>query len=836
VAGLRSISADACPATSSLLQATRQPPFDVLSATLINEIASLPRDFILVLDDHQWITGTAVHELLAEFERHWPQPMHLVLLSRHVPALSLAPLRAKGQLMEIRARDLRFTPDETAAYLKQTLQAPLSKPALELLERRTEGWIAGLQLASLMLRDAQDPEALLADLSGQDAGFAEYLVGDVLAHQPAPVLSFLLQTSILDNFCVGLCEAVVTSEDPEWSARECINWIERHNLFVSSLDGRREWYGYHQMFRAVLLERATSELGPDGVAELHRKAAAWFAQRGQADEAVRHALAAGDPELAANSVAQGLCDVLNREDRPTLERWLSLFPEEFLQDHADLLLVQAFSLFLSWQLSPLARVLPRVAALIGRERSTASAGIEPGMLRGCLAALSAFVAYFGNDFEGAAAYSRETLVRLPEEWSFVRGGGVLFKVSAMQASGQWQAAVRLLIENYESLGDRASVYALRHLQGLCLVYYRQAGDLERVTRTGQRLADEAERSGLSLLQSWGHHYVGLAHYQRNELAAARECFSRLLEFRYTGNIGALRDGVQRLALIHQLAGEQAQAREWVHFLSQLDLDQMGHEGGETRALRARLWLMSGDLGSAAHWADEFTASVPDQAWPWQDPPHLIKARILLARGTAADVRSALEILAALHEVAERSHNMRLLIEILALLALALGADRQASDARDALLAAVDLARPGGFVRPFVDLGAPMQEALGRLAGQEDSPRLGAVRGILAEFSGQLAGAAPGGQEAERFVQPRASDLSASAIPGLQPLTEPLSRRELEVMRLLSGPMTLKEIAARLFISYQTVKRHTVNIYGKLGVNKRSAAVARAQALGLLPRD
>ena len=191
---------DACAATISLLQATRQPPFDLLCATLINEIAALPQDFILVLDDYHLITGAAVPDLFGEFERHWPQPMHLVLLSRHMPALSLASLRAKGQLTEIRARDLRFTPDEAAAYLEQALRTPLSQPAIELLERRTEGWIAGLQLASLSLRDAEDPEGLLAGLSGLDAGFADYLADDVLSRQPAAILSFLLQTAILDQF------------------------------------------------------------------------------------------------------------------------------------------------------------------------------------------------------------------------------------------------------------------------------------------------------------------------------------------------------------------------------------------------------------------------------------------------------------------------------------------------------------------------------------------------------------------------------------------------------------------------------------------------------------
>ena len=448
--------------------------------------------------------------------------------------------------------------------------------------------------------------------------------------------------------------------------------------------------------------------------------------------------------------------------------------------------------------------------------------------------LSAFVAWLDNDLDGASAYSRETLAILPDAWSFVRSGGVLFQALAMQASGQWQTAARLLIENYESAGDRTSVYALRHLQGLCMINYRQAGDLEQVVRTGQKLVQGAERSRLSLQQSWGHHLVGLAHYQRNELATARQCFTRLLDFRYTGNIGALRDGVQRLALIHEIAGEQAEAWEMVQFLGQLDLDQMGHEGDETRALRARLWLMRGELESAARWADDFAAPVPDQAWPWHDPPHLIKARILLARGTAADVQLALEILAALGAVAERRHNIRLLIEILALRALVLGALGRAGDAQDALLAAVDLARPGGFLRAFLDLGAPMKEALSQLAAQKDLPTLPTVRRILAEYGDQPTGPAHGGQEARGAVPALPSDSTAGVIRSMQSLIEPLTPREMEVLMLLRDPLSLKEIAQRLFISYQTAKRHTVNIYGKLDVHKRRAAVAKAEALQLIP--
>jgi LuxR family maltose regulon positive regulatory protein len=292
--------------------------------------------------------------------------------------------------------------------------------------------------------------------------------------------------------------------------------------------------------------------------------------------------------------------------------------------------------------------------------------------------------------------------------------------------------------------------------------------------------------------------------------------------------------MQRLALIHEIAGEQDEAWAMVQLLSQLDLDQMGQEGDETRALRARLWLMRGELESAVRWADDFAAPAPDLAWPWHDPPHLIKVRILLARGTAADVQSALELLAALGAVAERSHNVRLLIEILALRALALDAAGQADDARAALLAAVDLARPGGFLRAFLDLGAPMQAALRPLAAQKELPTLATVRRILAEFGGQPAAPAPGGQDAAHPMQDAPADLSAARLAGRQPLTEPLSPREREILMLLREPISAKEIARKLCISYQTVKRHTSNIYGKLGVGRRWDAVTKAEALGILP--
>jgi LuxR family transcriptional regulator, maltose regulon positive regulatory protein len=832
IAALRTIFPNACAATSNLVRAPRQPSFDLLCTTLSNELAHLPQDFILVLDDHHAIGGTAVPDFLHELARHWPQPLHLVLISRHVPALSLAALRAKGQLTEIRTADLRFTPDETAAFLAQSLRTPLSKSTVELLERQSEGWIAALQLAALYLREAGDPEALLASLSGSDAEFVEYLADDVLSQQPAPVLSFMYQTAILDHFRMALCEAVVEVEDPAWSVRRCVDWLERRNLFLIPLDSHKEWYRYHHMFRSMLLKRLSEELEHRRITGLQRSAAAWFAEQGLIEEALRYALAADDLDLAAQFVNQGLCDVLNREDRPTLERWLGLFRREFIQNRADLLIVKAVSQNIASQLNPMSQTVQRAAVLLEAADRGTLVEAESKIWHGLLALMSAAVAYFVNDLAGAVGWSDDALALLPEAWSFARGATRIYQSLAMQAAGQGPEAVRLLIHNLEGYGDRPG-YTLRLLLALGGLYYAQAEDLQKVVQTAQRLLEGAERSELRIVQSWGLCLLGLAHYQRNDLAAARPCLARLLDYKYSGNITAVHDGLRHLVLVHHIMGEQAEAWRMLQILVQFDLELIGHEADETHALRAQLWLLSGNLASAAAWADSFTAPVAVRGWPVHDPPHLIKAQVLVARGTAVDVQSALEILNELVDIADRSHNVRLHIPVLALRALALGTQGQAGEAGDSLRSlqeAIDLARSGGFLRVFLDLGPRMRELLSRLPKRDVM-----VRRILAEFDDQATSAATGREEEKPLDQVVAAGPTSAAHHGHQPLIEPLTPRELEILGLLREPISLKELALRLYISYHTARRHTINIYGKLDVNQRWDAVSKAEALGILPR-
>ena len=377
-----------------------------------------------------------VHGLLSELARHWPKPLHLVLISRISPPIPLTSLRARGKISEIHGQDLRFTPEETAAYLSQTQFALLSQPALHLLEERFEGWPAGLHLAALSLRSAGSQEAVLSALSSENANITGYLWDEVLTHQVPAIQTFLLKTSILDRFCASLCEAVIGEIDAAWNARACLDWIERSELFITPLDNRREWYRYHHLFQELLQQKLSAELVPDQVNELHRLASAWFEEHGLLDEALQHALAAGDLDLAARQMNAGLRDVLNRQGRPTLERWLRLLPEEMIQRHPGLLMIRAWALEFSWRPDLQAQVLQQIEELLEAEEGAALQVDDLQILRGQILLLKAQQAYFSNQPTRAIDLCRQALALLPPSWTYARGVAMLYLGLSMQASGQ----------------------------------------------------------------------------------------------------------------------------------------------------------------------------------------------------------------------------------------------------------------------------------------------------------------------------------------------------------------------------------------------------------------
>jgi LuxR family maltose regulon positive regulatory protein len=829
IAALRTIFKEACPETQALLQAQWQPTETVLYATFINELEELPGEAILVLDDYHTIQGVEVHNLLIELARHWPNPLHLVLISRFEPSLPLDKLRAKEMVKEIRARDLRFTPEEMDIYLSQFQITLSSKDTLPLLEERFEGWPAGLHLAVLSLRSAGSQESVLKALSSKNPNITGYLVDEVLSHQLPAVYSFLLKTSILKRFSASLCEAVVEESDTAWNVRACLDWIERAELFVIPLDDNQEWYRYHHLFQELLQQRLASEMTPDQVASLHCLASTWFEEHELIDEALYHAVAAGDLDLAARQMSSGLCSVINREDWPTLDRWLRQLPEEQIKLHPELLIIRAWILNFLWRLDLQAQVVQQVAELIDSEAGAMMPTKDLQILRGQVLMLKAQFAYFSIKVEEALVLSKEALALLPTSWTFARGAAILYLGLSMQANGQKQETEKLLLNEYESCRDKTDIYPLIILQTLGYVYL-WTGQLDKARHIGQVLIQGATSSGILTMKNWGDYYLGVACYQSNDLEAANQYFTEILKNRFIAHAAAYRDAVAGLVLIHQIKGESSEAWQMLESINRADLEQTGTEDSRTSSLRARLMLLQGDLEGAHRWVDTFSDPPPNQPVIWLEEPQVTRAHVLVASGTDADLHLALQILEVLDEIVSRTHNTYYKIEILALYALAqdavaVRARGETSQADAALKQAIDLARPGGFIRIFVDLGKPMQRMLRRIARQNHSAEM--IRRILAAF-----------QEDNKNLLGNASPAQLRRQPSLanSTLVEPLTQRELEVLTLLRDPLSIKEIALKLNISHATASRHTVNIYAKLGVNGRWNAVARAEELNILPPD
>jgi LuxR family maltose regulon positive regulatory protein len=824
VAAVRTVFNDACLDTLGLLQARQQTPVEVLFTTLSNDLDKLPGEFILVLDDYHSIHGKEVHNLLTELIRHWPKSLHLVLISRISPPIPLVNLRAKGMVCEIRTRDLRFTPDETATYLDPTNSNQIMGKNLPLLEERFEGWPAGLHLATLSLRSETSQDSILSALSKENTNITGYLVDEVLKQQTPVIQTFLLKTSILDRFCVSICETIIPGIDPTWDMRACLDWVEQAELFLIPLDNKGEWYRYHPLFQDLLRRRLSLELSDDRVADLHRRASSWFEGHGLSEEALQHALTAGDLDLVAHLMYTGLRDVVNREDRPTLERWQRLLTDEMIMRHPELLMLKVWVLQFSWRLNLQSQVIERLEMLMDSAERAPIDAHDLKILRGQTLLIKAQYAYFCNQSTQSIDFCRQVLELLPPEWTFVRGGSMLYLGLSLQASGQSSVAERLLLDEFEIYENKNDIYDLFLLQSLCYIYLK-TNQLDQVIQTAHLLHQLANSGGFRLMKYWGDWFLGVVHYQRDELDAAARHFTQIVENPYIAQISSYRDAIAGMALIHQIKGESSKSQLMMESISKFDLEQSGSEDNRTRSLHARLMLLQGNLEGASRWADAFTDLPPDQPLMWLEEPQITRARILIAKGKRLDLQLAMQILDALDEITDRTHNLHHKLEVLSLRALALEGQGETSLAENALQEAVNLARIGSLIRIFLDLGKPMQSVLQRLAKKEDSNEM--IFRILAAF--------PEDDKNPVRIESPSQQTHLISLKNSK-LSEPLTPRELEVVNYLSGPLSINEIAGKLNISYATAKRHTINLYSKLGVNQRRDAVARAMELGiLLPR-
>ena len=821
VAALQMIAPTIGAGVVGVLQSPQPPPIEAILTALLNDITTVPDKFILVLDDYHVIDAKSVDTVLTFLLEHLPPQMHLVVTTREDPHLPLARLRVRGQLTELRAADLRFTPAEAAEFLSQVMDLDLSAEEVAALESRTEGWIAGLQLAALSMRGRDDIAQFVRAFAGDNRYIVDYLVDEVLQRQPAPVRRFLLQTAILDRLHGSLCDAVTGQE----RGQAQLEALERGNFFVVPLDDNRHWFRYHHLFADVLAAHLRAEQ-PEQVSTLHRRASEWYEHNGSATDAIRHALAAEDFERAADLVELAVPAMRRSRQEATMLGWLKALPDELIHCRPVLSVHYAGALLAGGELKGVEDRLRDAERWLdmtadGRERHQArSANMvvvdeeEFRRLPGAIAIYRAGQALALGDVPETVTYARRALELVPEEDHLGRGAATALLGLAYWTSGDLETAHRTYAEGM------ARVHKAGHLSDAISGAIARAdiriaqGRLHEAMRTYEQALQLATEQGEPVLRGTADLYVGMSelHREQNDLHAAMQC---LLSSKELGERTGLPQNRSRwcvaMARIREAQGDLDGALDLLHEAERLYMRDFFPNVRPVAALKTRVRVAQGRLGEALGWAREQGLSAHDDLSYLREFEHITLARVLLARSKSdrADrsMREAIGLLERLLKAAEAGERMGSVIEILVLLSLAHQIQGDIPAALAPLERALTLAEPEGYVRIFVDEGPPMAVLLEAAAKHGTAPSY--VRRLLAALG-------------------KAEDRT----PVKQGLIEPLSERELEVLRLLRTDLSGPDIARELMVSLHTLRTHTNNIYTKLGVNNRRAAVRRAEELGL----
>ncbi len=821
VAALQTIVVEIGEGVLGVLQSSQPLQSEAILTALLNEISSIPEHFLLILDDYHLLDSQPVDQALAFLIDHQPPQMHLVIATREDPSLPLARLRARGQLTELRAADLRFIPAEAAEFLNQAMGLDLSAGDIAALETRTEGWIAGLQLAAISMQGHQDATTFIKSFTGSHRFVLDYLIEEVLHQQSEKIQTFLLRTSILDRMCGPLCNAVLL--DPSTSGQETLEYLERANLFIVPLDNERLWYRYHHLFGDLLRQRLGQ---PRELPEDHLRASTWYETNANLAQAFHHALEARDWERAARLAEAAWQEMEHSFQTTAWLGWVKKLPQAAIYSR-PWLCVQ-----MGWAFSNAGEVEPSETSLQNAEHALAGTLDQPDSksLLGNIALIRASNAQNQGDLAETVKYAELSIQIIPDDDLYLRAQAAITLGFTHWATGNVEAslqAMRTWMDDMQKLGNQmyviASAFAVADMQVIL-------GHLDEAEKTLRHAIQQAASLGREVETVTAHHHLGLAQlaYERGDDKATAEHLQTAAEL---GKSSTLVDWLYRwnLAQAHlkESAGEWDAALEFFDEARRVYVKNPVPMLQAVEAHKVRVYLKQGRLDKAQTWARERNLSLKDEVNYLGEYEDLTLARVRLAEGSFTGVYELLDHLLALAETQKRTGSA---IEILLTQALLHQAQGNRVQALTTLERALTLTEPEGYIRIFVDEGEAMQLLISDFRHWHRAadavqvltiascahPLLGYVNRIL-----------------DYFPHPMEEVLQSKIANSKPKMIEPLTDRELEILRLIADGHSNAEIGQQLFLALSTIKGHNLRIFNKLQAQNRTEAVARARELGLI---